>query len=182
MKKIKRLLKIITGFFLVIFLFGNHLLDYYSFLSENQTGITFDISKVQDKLIVKVPFVIPYNNVFDFDILPEDILVHEGQFFRAESKVALNDTLTTIYRLEVLTRQNMFEMLGIVAGQVEKETHNNPFRALNKLIKNFSKNFYSPEYSYTVYFWNEPHHHSLKILSTDFCSFQTDVPNPPPNV
>jgi hypothetical protein len=158
------------------------MIDYYNFLSETHTGIDLKIVKIHDKLLVKVPFVIPYNNVFDFDILPEDILVHDGQFYRAESKTALNDTLTTTYRLEVLTRQNMFELLGVVASQVEKDNKNNPFRSLAKLLKNFPKSFYSPEYSYTVYFWNEPHHHSLKILSTDFCSFQTDVPNPPPNV
>ncbi len=166
----------------MVFLFGNHLLDYYSFLSESQDGIGPQIAKKQGELVIKVPFMIPYNNISDFEIAPEDIVIYEAEFFRAVSKIALQDTLITTYRAEALTRQSMFEMMGVVAEHIEKQTNKNPLRTLSKLIKGFSKNFYSPEYGYMVYFWNELHHHSLKILSTDFCSFQSDVPNPPPNV
>ena len=127
-------------------------MEYFEFLASENHRLEVYFEQENESLLVKVPFNLPYHVETNFAVTPNELVVYKGEFYRSVTKAFKNDTVYTAYQRENLTRQNIFELMGQVSQDFDKDE--NPAKSLVRVLKNFSSHFYQPELKQTLFFWN----------------------------
>lgn len=142
------------GVSLMAFLLGKPILEYAEFSKELNDESSLVFENKGDRLQVKVLFLLPYQSQSIVMESSNELVVFEGSFFRATSKVLERDTLFTTYQKENLTRQNVFELMAQVSQNFDNQEHNDPLKSLVEVLKHVSKHYLKSDAKYITYFWN----------------------------
>lgn len=176
----KKIAQILLAFSLLAFLLGKPLLEYIEFSKELQEESSLVFETRGDRLQVKVPFLLPYQSQSIIMESSNELVVFEGSFYRATSKVLERDTLFTTYQKENLTRQNVFELMAQVSQNFDNQKHNDPLKSLVEVLKHVSKHYLKTDAKYITYFWNFEPTVAHSFVSHSFQSPNLVLFSPPP--